>query len=69
MDPNIWRNKEGTMHGNPWQHMRIVIQSSSTESNHNSKMFWSQGDNGLVRQIVVNVKSVLARQDCGGNTK
>eukprot|EP00957_Ditylum_brightwellii_P132502 10104578-Ditylum_brightwellii.AAC.1 len=51
---------------NPWHHMRIVIQINSTESNNNNGMLWSQGENGLVRQIVVYVKNVLAEQDCGG---
>ena len=60
MDPKLWSNKEGTMHGNPWHHMRIVIQSNSTESNNDNRISWSQGENGLVRQIVVYVKNVLA---------
>eukprot|EP00957_Ditylum_brightwellii_P016777 1262545-Ditylum_brightwellii.AAC.1 len=66
-DPTVGSTKEGTRHGNPWHHMRIVIQSKSIESNHNNEMLWSQGENGLVRQIVVCVINILAGQDCDGN--
>eukprot|EP00957_Ditylum_brightwellii_P138466 10554466-Ditylum_brightwellii.AAC.1 len=38
MDPKLWSNTEGNMHGNPWHHMRIVIQSNSSESNNNNRI-------------------------------